>query len=117
MSGKRDLKIAQFIENIDVVEKEIMPLIIEAADKCRPPFFRDQPQEKANVYYHMGFGMATTPSMAASGSSKWYSTPNCNKIQTSAPQLCTPDEPCSRITNPLTYYYRKSRDQSGSGGA
>lgn len=116
-SGKADRKIADHIEDVSVIENEIMPFIIEAADKCRPPFFRDQPQEKANVYYHMGFGMATTPSMGASGSSKWYSTPNCNKIQTSAPHLCTPDELCSRITNPLTYYYRKSRDQAGYGGA
>ncbi len=116
-SGKRDLKMAQFIENIDVLEKEIMPLIIEAAENCRPPFFRDQPQEKGNVYYHMGFGLTTTPKMSDSGRSKWYSTPNCSKIQTAAPHLCTPDELCSKITNPLTYYYRKKRDQSTSRGA
>ncbi len=115
-SGKAISRISDFINDISVINDEVMPLISEAAEKCKPPFFRDQPQEKANVYYHMGFGMTTDPRMTDSGKSKWYRTPNCRKVKTAAPPLCNPDELCAKLKNPLTYYYRKLSELAKSGG-
>ncbi len=115
-SGRAVTRVADFIDDISTIENEIIPLIFEAAERCRPPFFKDQPQEKANVYYHLGFGMTTEPRLSDSGKSKWYRTPNCRKIQTAAPTLCDPDELCKKIKNPLTYYYKKSAEQAQSGG-
>lgn len=114
-SGRAVTRIADFIDNISVVKEEIAPLIFEAAERCNPPFFKDQPQEKGNVYYHLGFGMTLEPRLEDSGKSKWYSVPNCSKIQVSAPTLCEPDELCRKIKNPLTYYYRRFREQVGEG--
>jgi len=111
-SGKLVVKISDFIDDISVVKDEIVPLIFEAAEKCRPPLFKDQPQEKANIYYHLGFGMTTNPRMSDSGRSKWYRTPNCRKIRTAVPSLCNPDELCRKIRNPLTYYYKKLAEKS-----
>jgi len=110
-SGKAVLRMADFIEDISVVRDEIAPLIFEAAERCNPPLFKDQPQEKANVYYHMGFGMATEPRLDDSGKSHWYRPPNCHKIAISAPLLCDPDELCKKIKNPLTYYFRRLAEE------
>jgi len=115
-SGRVANRIADFIKDISVVRDEIAAPIFEAAERCKPPFFKDQPQEKANVYYHLGFGMTTEPRLDGSGKSKWYRCPNCSKIQMSAPPLCDPDEFCRdrKIKNPLTYYFRKlSEERSG----
>lgn len=111
-SGKMVSRMADFIEDVSVVRDEIAPLVSEAAERCNPPFFRDQPQEKANIYYHLGFGMTTEPRLEDSGKSKWYRTPNCRKIQIATPPLCSPDELCRTIKNPLTYYYRRLFEQS-----
>ena len=111
-SGKMVSRMADFIDDISVVRDEIAPLIFEAAERCNPPLFKDQPQEKANVYYHLGFGMGTEPRIEDSGKSKWYRTPNCRKVQMSTPPLCDPDELCRTIKNPLTYYYRCLFEQS-----
>jgi DNA primase large subunit len=116
-SGKFAIKISDFIGDISIIRDEVAPLIFEAAERCNPPLFRDQPQEKANVFYHMGFGMTTEPRLADSGRSKWYRVPNCSKIQISAPLLCTPDEFCRNIKNPLTYYFRKRAESFRRGGA
>lgn len=113
-SGKSVNRVADYIEDISVIEEDVIPLIFEAAEKCRPPLFEDQPQDKANVYYHMGFGMTTKPRLRDSGKSKWYRPPNCRKIKTESPALCNPDDLCSEIKNPLTYYYKKFSQSSGS---
>lgn len=115
-SGKAVLRMADFIEDISVVRDEVAPLIFEAAERCNPPLFKDQPQEKANIFYHLGFGMVTEPRLEDSGKSKWYRTPNCRKIQIAAPALCDPDELCRTIKNPLTYYYRRMSEQVGLRG-
>ncbi|MGQ9787820.1 MAG: hypothetical protein ACUVQM_00680 [Candidatus Hadarchaeaceae archaeon] len=114
-SGKVATRMADFIEDISVVRDEIAPLLFEAAERCNPPLFKDQPQEKAGIFYHMGFGMTTDPTLADSGKSKWYRTPNCSKIQMSAPSLCRPDELCRKVKNPLTYYFRKKYEGSRAG--
>ncbi len=108
-------RIGDVISDISTVRDEIAPLIFEAAERCNPPLFRDQPQEKASIFYHMGFGMTTDPKIGDSGKSKWYRPPNCAKIQMSAPQLCNPDEFCRKIKNPLTYYFRKISEQAKTG--
>ncbi|MBS3815105.1 MAG: hypothetical protein KGY45_00925 [Hadesarchaea archaeon] len=115
-SGKRVNRIADFIEDMSVVENDIIPLIFEAAKKCNPPLFEDQPQDKPNVYYHLGFGMTENPRLKDSGKSKWYRPPNCQKIKTEAPPLCNPDDICSEIKNPLTYYYKSLSKGSQSKG-
>jgi DNA primase large subunit len=106
-SGKVSNRVSDFVNDVSVIRDEVAPLIFEAAERCNPPLFRDQPQEKANVFYHMGFGMTTEPRLEDSGKSKWYNVPNCPKIQISAPLLCKPDELCRNIRNPLTYYFKK----------
>lgn len=106
-SGKVVIKMSDFIDDISVVTEEIAPIVFQVAERCSPPLFKDQPQEKANVFYHMGFGMTTAPSLSDSGKSKWYRVPNCSTVQMSAQMLCRPDELCRRIKNPLTYYFRK----------
>jgi len=117
-SGKVDPKIKDFVDDISVLKDEIIPMIYEAAERCNPPLFSDQPQEKANIWYHLGFGLTENPRLEDSGKSKWYRTPNCQKIKLQAPILCEPDEYCLQIRNPLTYYYRRLREGKGavSGG-
>lgn len=114
-SGRAATRIGDFITDVSVIRDEIAAPIFEAAERCKPPFFRDQPQEKANIYYHLGLGMTTEPRLEDSGISKWYRVPNCSKIQMSAPPLCDPDELCRKIKNPLTYYFRKLSEQARSG--
>lgn len=105
-SGKSVNRIADFVDDMSVIEDDIVPMIFDAAQSCNPPLFEDQPQDKANVYYHMGFGMTTQPRLGDSGKSKWYRPPNCRKIKTESPGLCNPDDLCSDVKNPLTYYYK-----------
>ncbi|MFW5912151.1 MAG: hypothetical protein ACOCTL_01640 [Candidatus Hadarchaeota archaeon] len=105
-SGKSVNRIADFVDDISVIEEDIVPLIFEAAQNCNPPLFEDQPQDKSNVYYHMGFAMTTQPRLGDSGKSKWYRPPNCRKIKSESPALCNPDDLCSEVKNPLTYYYK-----------
>ncbi len=114
-SGKAVTRMADFIDEISVVREEIAPLIFEAAERCNPPFFRDQPQEKASIFYHLGFGMTTEPRLEDSGRSKWYRVPNCRKIQLAAPPLCEQDELCRNVKSPLTYYHRRFVGQSSLG--
>ena len=117
-SGRAATRIGDFIKDISVVRDEIAAPIFEAAERCKPPFFKDQPQEKTNIYYHLGLGMTTDPRLEDSGKSKWYRVPNCSKIVMSAAPLCDPDELCRKIKNPLTYYFRKLAEhaRSGAGG-
>lgn len=111
-SGRAVSRMADFIGDISVVRDEIAPLIFESAERCNPPLFKDQPQEKANIYYHLGFGMVLEPRLEDSGKSKWYRTPNCSKIAIATPALCDPDEFCKKVKNPLTYYYRQLAEHS-----
>ncbi|PIU10034.1 DNA primase, partial [Candidatus Micrarchaeota archaeon CG08_land_8_20_14_0_20_49_17] len=114
-SGRAATRIGDFIKDISVVRDEIAAPIFEAAEQCKPPFFKDQPQEKANIYYHLGFGMTTEPRLEDSGKSKWYRVPNCSKIVMSAAPLCDSDELCRKIKNPLTYYFRRLAEHARSG--
>jgi DNA primase large subunit len=114
-SGRVATRMADFIDDVSVIRDEIAPLIFEAAERCNPPLFRDQPQEKASIFYHMGFGMTAEPRLGDSGKSKWYRMPNCTKIQMSAAPLCNPDEFCRKIKNPLTYYFRKMSEHVKAG--
>lgn len=115
-SGKAATRIADFISDISVVKDEIAPLIFDAAERCNPPFFKDEPQQKASVFYHMGFGMTTEPKLEDSGKSTWYRAPNCTKIQMSAASICKPDELCRNVRNPLTYYFFKKKDERSAAG-
>ena len=83
-------------KEIEVILKEIVPMILEAGSRCDPPLFKDQPIEKENVFYHLGFGLTTSPSMNDFGRSKWYLPPNCSKIRENAPSLCHPDNFCRK---------------------
>ncbi len=104
---RTNVKISDCTDDLSIVNDEIMPLIEEAAAKCDPPFFADEPQEKMNIYYHLGFGLSNTPRLDDSGRSKWYMCPNCKKIQREIPIICRPDNLCSKIRNPLQYYNAK----------
>ena len=104
---KRDIRIKDCISDLGVIENEILPVIIEAGNRCKPPLFEDQPHEIKNIWYHLGFGLTDKPSLEDSGNSTWYFPPNCDKIRANAPQLCKPDRHCRSIKNPLTYYLRR----------
>jgi DNA primase large subunit len=105
-----DAKISDFIDDMSIVTDEILPRVYEAGSRCNPPLFDDQPIEKANILYHLGFGLMTSPRLADSGNSTWYIPPNCEKIQREVPLLCNPDGLCNRIKNPIMYYLIKTRD-------
>ena len=104
---RRDVRIRDCVSDLSIVEKEILPVIIEAGNRCNPPLFEDQPHEVKNIWYHLGFGLTDKPTLEDSGNSTWYFPPNCSKIRANAPQLCKPDRHCRNIKNPLTYYLRR----------
>ena len=83
-------------EQIDILLEEVVPLIVEAGNRCNPPLFADQPIEEQNVYYHLGFGLTPSPKQTHFGTSKWYLPPSCKKIKQNAPSLCKPDALCSQ---------------------
>ena len=105
--SKRDVKVKDCIKDLKVIKEEILPVIVQAGNRCSPPLFQDQPNEIKIIWYHLGFGYTLEPSLEDSGNSTWYFPPNCEKIRASAPQLCKPDRDCRYIRNPLTYYLRK----------
>ncbi|MDI9438205.1 MAG: DNA primase [Euryarchaeota archaeon] len=104
---------------LQVVHQEVLPLIYEAAERCVPPLFEDQPQEKININAKIGFGMHSTLKLENEGETKWYTPMSCEKIKLHLPYLCRPDDDCKKIGNPLIYYNRKnwilSREQAESG--
>lgn len=104
---RRNIRIKDCVDNLSVVENEILPVIIDAGNRCRPPLFEDQPNEIKNIWYHLGFGFTDKPSFEDSGNSTWYFPPNCDKIRANAPELCKPDGFCRGIKNPLTYYLKR----------
>jgi DNA primase large subunit len=107
-----DAKISDFIDDISIISDEILPGIYEAGARCNPPLFDDQPVEKANILYHLGFGLIQNPRLGDSGNSTWYIPPNCEKVQREIPLICSPDALCRRIKNPMNYYVIKARDSS-----
>lgn len=81
-------------EQIEILLDEIIPLIMEAGNRCDPPLFTDQPIEHLNIFYHLGFGLNESATPADFGVSKWYLPPSCQKIKQNAPSLCKPDTLC-----------------------
>ncbi|WP_297064200.1 DNA primase large subunit PriL [Thermococcus sp.] len=112
---RKDVRIKDCVSDLRVVEEEILPVIIEAGNRCKPPLFEDQPHEIKNIWYHLGFGLTDKPTLEDSGNSTWYFPPNCDKIRANAPQLCKPDKHCRGIKNPLTYYLRRLAREEKSG--
>jgi DNA primase large subunit len=94
--------------DLQIVQNEILPLIYEAAQRCVPPLFEDQPQEKVNINAKLGFGLHELLKLKNEGETTWYTPMGCEKIKLHLPHLCRPDETCKKIGNPLTYYNRKS---------
>ena len=107
IGAKRNAKISDYLNDISVIKNEILPIIYQAAENSSPPLFEDQPTEKMNIIYHLGFGLTEEPRLEDAGKSKWYFPPNCEKIRREAPSLCEPDEFCKSIKNPLSYYTKK----------
>ncbi|MFQ6137322.1 MAG: hypothetical protein ACE5PM_09115, partial [Candidatus Hydrothermarchaeales archaeon] len=107
----REPKIVDFVKDPKVLTEEIIPLIYEAAERCEPPLFDDQPMERLNISYHLGLGLTKDIRLEDSGSSRWYFPPNCEKIRREAPGLCRPDDTCKTIKNPLNYYFAKLRGE------
>ncbi|WP_297436151.1 DNA primase large subunit PriL [Thermococcus sp.] len=103
---RRDVRVRDCVQDLNVLEREVIPLIVEAGNRCTPPLFEDQPHEIKNIWYHLGFGLTDKPSLEDSGNSPWYFPPNCDKVRANAPSLCNPDRNCRHIKNPLTYYLR-----------
>lgn len=104
---KKNVRVKDCVSDLAVVEREILPVIIEAGNRCSPPLFEDQPNEIKNIWYHLGFGFTDKPTLEDSGNSTWYFPPNCDKIRANAPELCRPDRFCRGIKNPLTYYLKR----------
>jgi len=109
-------KLSDYIKDPKVVSEELIVMIYEAAARCTPPLFADQPGEKLNINYHLGLGLTSQPRLENSGNSNWYFPPNCEKIRREAPGLCRPDDKCRQIRNPLTYYFSKSKDKNKGTG-
>lgn len=103
----KDAKLSDYLKDTRILEEEILSLIFDAADRCTPPLFADQPLEKMNIFYHLGLGMTQEVNLEHAGRSSWYFPPNCDKIKREAPNLCHPDKDCSEVKNPLSYYTRK----------
>ena len=101
-------KITDFDPKLEITREEIIPLIYQAANNCRPPLFKDQPQEKHNINSKLGFG-ENNIQYENTNKTPWYTPPNCKNIQNSQPQLCTPCQDCKKIGNPLSYYNRKRK--------
>lgn len=105
--GNTTLKISDVDANLNITRNEILPMIYEAADRCSPPLFDDQPQEKVNINAKLGFGMHDELNLQHEGETTWYTPMSCEKVKMNMPSLCKPDETCKSIGNPLSYYTRK----------
>ncbi len=93
----RDASFSLVQDDVQTLLSDVVPEIINAGDRCDPPFFTEQPLERLNIFYHMGFGMTDNPTPSDYGKSKWYLPPSCTKIAENAPQLCQPDDFCKRV--------------------
>ena len=112
-----DEKVSDVDPSLDITHEEVLPLIYEAAQSCRPPLFKDQPQEKININSKLGFGMHDELKLDNEGETQWYTPMSCEKIKLHMPNLCHPNVDCKKIGNPLTFYNRKrkllKRDNKG----
>ncbi|MCD7781142.1 MAG: DNA primase [Methanosphaera sp.] len=106
------IKVSDVDTNLDITNSEVIPLIYEAANNCRPPLFKDQPQEKININSKLGFGMHDSLQIENEGQTRWYTPMSCEKIKLHLPNLCIPCKDCKKIGNPLTYYNRMRAIQS-----
>ena len=109
------MKVSDLDPDLRITLGEILPVIYDAADRCEPPLFEDDPQEKLNITAKLGFGVHDMPELENEGESKWYTPMSCEKIKIHLPDLCRPDKLCSSISNPLTYYNRKRWKLRSSG--
>ncbi len=115
------MKVSDLDPDLRITREEILPIIYDAAEKCEPPLFEDDPQEKLNITAKLGFGVHEEPAPENEGESRWYTPMSCEKIKIHLPDLCHPDRICARITNPLSYYNRmrwimKSEGKGDEGG-
>lgn len=101
------LKVSDVDPNLKITANEILPMIYDAADRCSPPLFNDQPQEKININAKLGFGMHDELNLQHEGETTWYTPMSCEKVKLQMPAQCRPDETCKSIGNPLSYYTRK----------
>jgi DNA primase large subunit len=100
-------RISDVDPNLAIVQNEVLPLIFGAAERCTPPLFEDQPQDKVNLNAKLGFGMHHNPELKNEGETTWYTPMSCEKVKIHLPSLCKPDETCKKIGNPLSYYNRR----------
>lgn len=105
------LKVSDVDKDLKITKNEILPMIHDAADRCSPPLFDDQPQEKININAKLGFGMHDDLTPQHEGETTWYTPMSCDKVKLNMPSLCKPDKTCKGITNPLSYYNRKMREK------
>ena len=105
------LKVSDVDADLKITQNEILPMIYDAADRCSPPLFDDQPQEKININAKLGFGMNDNLNLQHEGETTWYTPMSCEKVKLNMPNLCRPDKTCKGITNPLSYYNRKMREK------
>ncbi|HML05307.1 MAG TPA: DNA primase [Methanobacterium sp.] len=100
------LKVSDVDPDLNITKNEILPMIHDAADRCSPPLFDDQPQEKVNINAKLGFGMHSDLNLQHEGETTWYTPMSCEKVKMNMPALCKPDEVCKRLKeiNPLFYY-------------
>ena len=101
--------------NLNAVQNEVLPMIFGAAERCSPPLFEDQPQEKVNINAKMGFGMHDALELKNEGETLWYTPMSCEKVKIHLPSLCKPDKTCKTIGNPLTYYNKVKRELKKGG--
>lgn len=107
------LKVSDVDPDLKITMNEIIPMIYDAADRCTPPLFDDQPQEKVNINAKLGFGMHSDLSLQHEGETTWYTPMSCDKIKMNMPSLCKPDKTCKSIGNPLSYYSLKLWQNKG----
>lgn len=102
-------KVSDLDADLKITINEILPLIYDAANRCNPPLFEDDPQEKLNITAKLGFGVYEIPEIKHEGESKWYTPMSCDKIKIHLSSLCKPDATCKKdnVNNPLSYYNRK----------
>ncbi|MGZ7109287.1 MAG: DNA primase, partial [Methanobacterium sp.] len=106
------LKISDVDPDLKTTKNEILPLVYHAADRCSPPLFDDQPQEKVNINSKLGFGMHSDLKLEHEGETKWYTPLGCEKVKMNMPSLCRPDKDCKKMNeiNPLFYYINKVKE-------
>lgn len=85
----RESKIEMNDKQVEILQREVLPIIFQAAENCDPPY-----EEKRNIVYHMGFGMNYELDLSNFNESKWYLPSSCEKIRSSSGTICNPDKFC-----------------------